>query len=89
MAGGWVRLHNEDRHNLYASQNIIKVFKSRWMRWAIHVARMGEMKNSYNILVGKLEAMRPFGIPRHRRENNVRTDRRDLEWRGVDWIHLA
>jgi hypothetical protein len=53
VMGGWIRLHNEELHNLYASQNIIRVIKSRRMRSAEHVARMGEMRNAYNILDGK------------------------------------
>jgi hypothetical protein len=55
VAGGWRRLHNEELHNLYASSNIIKVIKSRRMRWVEHVARMGDMRNSDNTLVGKPE----------------------------------
>jgi hypothetical protein len=52
VAGGWRRLYNEELHSLYASQNVIRVIKS-WMRWEWHVARMGEMRNAYSILVGK------------------------------------
>jgi hypothetical protein len=53
VAGGWRRLHNEMLHNLYASPHIIRVIKSGSMRWASQVVRMGEMRNAYNILVGK------------------------------------
>jgi hypothetical protein len=53
MAGGWRRLHNEELHNLYASPNIIRVINSRTMRWARHVARKGEIRNAYDILVGR------------------------------------
>jgi hypothetical protein len=53
VAGGWRRLHNEELHNLYTSPNIVRVIKSKRMRWAEYVARMGEMKNAYIILVGK------------------------------------
>jgi hypothetical protein len=53
VAGGWRRLHNEELHNLFASLNVIRVIKSKGMRWAGHVTRMGEMINAYNILVGK------------------------------------
>jgi len=56
-------VHNEELHNLYASPNIIRVIKSRGMRWAGHVVRMGEMGNAYNIFVGKPEGKRPLGKP--------------------------
>jgi hypothetical protein len=59
--GGWRRLHNEELHNLYASTNIIRVIKSRRMRWAGHVAHIGEIRNTYKILVGKPEGKRPLG----------------------------
>jgi len=58
--------HNEDLHNLYAPPNIIWVIKSRWIRWVTHVARMGEVRNAYNILVGKPEGKRRLGRPRRR-----------------------
>jgi hypothetical protein len=61
VTGDWRKLHNEELHNLYSSPNIIRMIKSRRMRWAGHVARMGEMRNAYRILVGK----RPLGRPRH------------------------
>jgi hypothetical protein len=59
VAGGWSRLHNEEFHNLYASQNIIRVIRSRSMRWTGHIARMNKIRNVYNILVGKPEGRRP------------------------------
>jgi hypothetical protein len=59
-AGGWRKLHNEELHNLYSSPNIIRVIKSRRMRWAEHEARMGEKRNAYRILVGKPEVKRPI-----------------------------
>jgi hypothetical protein len=64
--GGWRRLHNKELHNLYTSLNIIRVMKSRGMRWAWRVGRLGEMRNAYNILVGKAEGKRPLGRPRRR-----------------------
>jgi hypothetical protein len=60
VRGGWRRLHNEEFHNLYASLNVIRVIRSSRVRWAWHVARMGEMRNAYNILVVKSEGYRPL-----------------------------
>jgi hypothetical protein len=59
--GGWRKLHNEELHNSYSSPSIIKIIKSRRMRWSGHVARMGEKRNAYRILVGKREGKRPLG----------------------------
>jgi hypothetical protein len=64
VAGGWRRLHNEELHNLYAPPNIINVFKSSSMRLTKHVARMGEMRDAYKLLVRVLEGKRPLGSPR-------------------------
>jgi hypothetical protein len=61
VVGGWKKLHNEELHGLYSSPNIIRVIKARRMRWAGHVARMGEVRGAYNILVGKPEWRRPLG----------------------------
>jgi len=61
VVGGWRRLRNVELHNLYASPNIIRVIKSRRMSWAGHVARIGEMRNAYKMLVGKPEGKRPLG----------------------------
>jgi hypothetical protein len=60
VTGEWRKLHNEELHNLYSSPNIIRLMKSRRMRWAGHVARMGEKRNAYRILVGKPEGKRPL-----------------------------
>jgi hypothetical protein len=73
VAGGWRKLHNEKLHNLYSSPIIIRMIKSRRMRWAGHVTRMGERRNAYRILVGKPEGRRP----RRRWVNNIKTDLRD------------
>jgi len=67
VAGGWGRLHNEEFHSLYASPNVVMVIKSRRIKWAGHVALMGEMRNAYNILIGKTEGKRPLGRPSLRR----------------------
>jgi hypothetical protein len=72
--GEWRRLHNEELHDLYSSPNIIRVIKSRRMRWARHVARMGEKRDAYGILVGRPEGRRPLGRPRRRWEDNMKMD---------------
>ena len=85
----WRKLHNEELIDLYSSPNIIRVIKSRRMRWAGHVARMGERRGVYRILVGKPEGKRPLG--RHRRiwEDNIKMDVQEVGCGGMDWIHLA
>jgi hypothetical protein len=64
VTGEWRRLHNEELYDLHSSPNIIRVIKSRRMRWAEHVARMGEGRGAYRILVGRPEGKRPLGRPR-------------------------
>jgi hypothetical protein len=66
VTGEWRKLHNEELRHLYSSPNIIRIIKSRRMKWAGHVARMGEKRNSYRLLVGKPEGTRPLGRPRRR-----------------------
>jgi hypothetical protein len=82
-------LHNEELHNLYYSQSIIRIIKSRRMMWARHVARMGEMRNAYRILVGKPEGKRPLGRPGRRWMDNIKMDLRAIGWDCMDWIDLA
>jgi len=89
VVGGWRRLCNEDLHNLHASLNIIRVIKSRRMRWVRYVARMGERRNTYNIVDGKRELKRPLGRPRRRWEDNIRMDIREVWWDCLDWMHLV
>jgi hypothetical protein len=89
VTGEWRKLHNEELHNLYASPNIIRMIKSRRMRWEGHVARMGEKRNAYRILVGKPEGRRPLGRPRRRGVDNIKMDLRETGWDGVDWVDLA
>jgi transcription termination factor 2 len=81
----WRKLHNEELHDLYSLQSIMRMIKSRMMRWAGHVARMGEKRNIYRLLVGK----RPLGRPIRRWVNNIRMDLGEVGWGGVAWIGLA
>jgi hypothetical protein len=78
VTGGWRELHNEELHNLYSSPNIIRMFKSRRMRWAGHVERMGEKRNAYRILVGKPEGKRLLERPSRRRLDNIKIDLREI-----------
>jgi hypothetical protein len=77
-AGDWRRLHNEELHNLYASPNIIRVIKSRWVRWTANVVRMGEMRNACGSLVGKPEGKRLLGKPKGGWEDNMRMYVREI-----------
>ena len=85
----WRKLHNEELNGLYPSPNIARVIKSKRMRWAGHVARMGQRRGVYRGLVGKPEGKRPFGRPRRRWEDNIKMDLQKLECGGMDWIELA
>jgi hypothetical protein len=87
--GGWRKLHNEELHKLYSSPSIIRIIKSRRMRWAGHVARMCENRNAYRILLGMPEGKRPLGRPRRRWVDNIKMDLREIGCDGVDWIDMA
>ena len=89
VTGEWRRLHNEGLNDLYSSTNIVQVIKSRRMRWAGHVARMGEDRGMYRVLVGKQEGRRPLGRPRHRWVENIRMDLQEVGCGYMDWIGLA
>jgi hypothetical protein len=82
-------LHNEELHILYSSPNIIRQIKSKKMKWAGHVARMGEERKVYRVLVGNPEGRRPLGRPRRTWENGIRMDLREIGLGSVDWIQLA
>jgi hypothetical protein len=74
---------------LYTSPNIIRQIKSRRMRWAGHVTRLGEERKVYKVLVGKPEGKRPLERPRRRWEDGINMDLREIGWEGVEWIHQA
>jgi hypothetical protein len=84
VTGGWRKLHNEELHNLYSSPSIIRMIKSRRMRWAGHVAGMGLKRNAYRILVEKPEGKRPLGKPRHRWVDHVKMDLIEIGWDSMD-----
>ena len=89
VKGEWRKLHNEELNELYCLPNIVRVIKSRRMRWAGHVARMGEGRDVYRILVGKPEVKRPLGRPRHRWEDSIKMDLQLVGCGYMDWIELA
>jgi hypothetical protein len=86
--GEWRRLHNKELDDLFSSPNIIRVIKSRRIRWVGHVVRMGEKRGTYRILVMRPEIRPPLGRRRLRWEDNIKIDLRDVGW-GMDWIELA
>jgi hypothetical protein len=83
------KLHNGKHHNLYSSPAITSQIKSRRMRWAGHMACMGEGRNMYRVLVGKPEGKRSLERPRCRWEDGIKMDLREVGWGAVEWIHLA
>jgi hypothetical protein len=89
VMGEWRKLHNVELHDLYSSPSIIRIIKLRRMRWAGHVARRGEKRNTYRLLVGKPEGMRPLERPRCRWMDNIKMDLGEIGWSGADWIGLA
>jgi hypothetical protein len=87
--GGWRKLHNKELHDLYSLPSIIRIIKSRRMRWTGHVAGMGEKRNMYSLLVGKPEVKRPLGKPKCRWIGNSKTDLLEIGLNVVDWIGLV
>jgi hypothetical protein len=85
----WRKLHNEELNDLYSSPIIVRVIKSRRMRCEGHVARMGESKGLYRILVGRPEGKRPLGRPRRRWKDNINMALQEVIWEGMDWIDLV
>ena len=89
VTGEWRRLHNEELNDLYSSPNIVRVIKSRRMRWAGHVACIGEERGAYRFLVRKPEVKRPLRRPKRRRVHNIMMDLQEVACGYVDWIRLA
>jgi hypothetical protein len=91
--GSWRKLHNDELRDLYSSPNIVRVIKSRRMRWAGHVARMGEGRGVYRVLVGRPECKRPLGRPRRMWEDNIKMDLREnkgsLGLIGFGWLMIG
>jgi hypothetical protein len=88
VTGEWRKLHNEELRDLYSSPSIIRIIKSRRTRWVRHVARIGEKRNAYRLLIGKPEGKRPLGRPRRRWADNIRMGHGEIGRGSVDWIHM-
>ena len=89
VTGEWRELHNEELNDLYSLPNIVRVVRSRQMRWAGHVVRMGEDRGVHRVLVGKPEGKRPLGRPRRRWEDNVKMDLQEVGGDRGYWMELA
>ncbi|KAJ4436737.1 hypothetical protein ANN_16869 [Periplaneta americana] len=89
VTGEWRKLYNTELHALYSSPDIIRNIKSRRLRWAGHVARMGESRNEYRVLVGRQEGKRTLGRPRRRCEDNIKMDLREVGYDDREWINFA
>jgi hypothetical protein len=92
VTGSWRKLHSEELHNLYSSPSIIRMIESRRMRWAGHVARMGEKRKAYMIFMGKPQGKEPLGRPIHRCVDNIKIDPRKIGWDGVTrliWLSIG
>ena len=89
MTGEWRKLDNEELNDLYSSPDIVRVIKSRRIRWTGHVACMGERRGVYRVLVGKPEGKRPLERPMHIWKDNTKMVRQEVGCGGMDWIELA
>ena len=92
VTGEWRKLHNEEQNDLYSLPNIVRVVKSRRMRWAGNVARLGEDRGVYRVLVGKPEGKRPLGRPRRRWKDNIKTDLQEVGGvvgSGWSWLRIG
>jgi hypothetical protein len=83
------KLHNDELHSLYSSPNIVRVIISRRMRWAGHVACMGEGRGVYSVSIGRPEGKSPLGRPRRRWQDNIKMNLKEIGIDGVNWIQLA
>ena len=89
VTGKWRKLHNEELSDLHSLPNIVRLVKWRIMRWAGHVARMGEGRGVHRVLVGKPEGKRPLGRPRRRWEDNIKMDSQEVGGSCGDWMELS
>ena len=92
VTGEWRKLRNEELNDLYSTPNIFRVTKSRIMRWAGHVARVGDRKDVYRVVLGRPEGKRPLGRTRRRWENNIKVDLREVgwgSWIGSSWLRIG
>ena len=92
VKGEWRKLHNEELSDLYSLPNIVRVVKSRRMRWARHVARMEEGRGVHRIMIGKPERKRPLGGPRRRWKNNIKMDLQEVGGvvgTGYSWLRIG
>ena len=89
VTGEWERLHNEETYDLYPSPNVIRVIKSRRMRWAGHVACMGDRRSAYRVLVESRDENRSLGRPKRRWEDNIKIGLQVVGWGGIDWIAVT
>ncbi|KAJ4435871.1 hypothetical protein ANN_18491 [Periplaneta americana] len=89
VTGEWRKLHNTELHALYSLPDVIRNIKSRYLRWAGHVASMGESRNAFRVLVERPAGKRPLGRPRRRWEDNIKMDLREVGYDDRDWINLA
>jgi len=89
VTGEWRKLHNEELSDRYSLPNIVRVVKSRRMRWEGHVACMGVGRGVHRVLVGKPEGKRPMVRPRRRWEDNIKLDLQEVAWACGNWMELA
>jgi hypothetical protein len=89
VTGEWRKLRKEELSDLYSLPHMVRVVISRRLRWAGHVARMGEGRGVHRVLVEKPDGKRPLGIPRRRWEGNIKMDLQEVEEGCGEWIELA